>query len=310
MHQQLPHSANNPATPSRISPGSFTLLSNFSTSLAANFSGQDTILKEFCVNVLENQNLNITFTQSQDYKDSYAFINVIEIVSMPPDLYYTTVTGETTELPFVGQAPGAQFSLSNSNALEMVYRANVGGKSISAGNDIGLYRAWSGNEDWFQKDYPSTLPVNLSLQPSFSLIHNYSAPVSVYQTAKSMSTDNQTNQKYRLTWVFPVDSMFTYLVRLHFCEFELEITVYGNRVFEIHIADQIAEKKTDVIGWSGGNGVPVYKDYDVMIGSKAKQNKQNLSIALYPSLAYMTNYINAILNGVEIFKVDSSRSPA
>ncbi|KAK4835959.1 hypothetical protein QYF36_016853 [Acer negundo] len=49
-----------------VKAGSFTLLSNFSTSFATNFSGQDTILKEFCVNVQENQNLNITFTPSPD----------------------------------------------------------------------------------------------------------------------------------------------------------------------------------------------------------------------------------------------------
>ncbi|KAK4843745.1 hypothetical protein QYF36_012105 [Acer negundo] len=55
-----------------VTAGSFTLLSNFSTSLAANFSGQDTISKEFCVNVQENQILNITFSPTQDYKDSLA----------------------------------------------------------------------------------------------------------------------------------------------------------------------------------------------------------------------------------------------
>ncbi|KAI9185502.1 hypothetical protein LWI28_007956 [Acer negundo] len=287
-----------------VTAGSFTLLSNFSTSLAANFSGQDTISKEFCVNVQENQILNITFSPTQDYKDSYAFINGIEIVSMPPDLYYTT------ELPLVGQAPGATISVSNSNALEMVYRLNVGGYYIAAGNDTGMYRTWSVDDNWFQLDYPGAIPVNLSLKPSFRVIPNYSAPIEVYQTARTMGNNAKMNEKYWLTWEFPVDSVFTYLVRLHFCEFQPEITVYGNRVFQINIADQIAEKKADVIGWSGGNGVPVYKDYAVMMGPKANQKKQNLSIALHPAPAYMTNYSDAILNGVEIFKIDNSGSLA
>ncbi|KAK1553820.1 hypothetical protein Q3G72_004059 [Acer saccharum] len=292
-----------------VTAGNFTLLRNFSTSLAADDSGLDTILKEFCVNVQENQNLNIIFSPSQEYNDSYAFINGIEIVSMPTDLYYTTVRGET-EFPFVGQAPGVQFSLSNSNALEMVYRVNVGGNYISAGDDTGMYRTWSDDVSYLTEARPSALPVNLTLQPTFSRIHNYSAPVVVYQTARTMGTNATENEIYRLTWEFPVDSTFTYLVRLHFCEFQPEITVTGNRIFEIYIANQTAEKRADVIGWGGGSGVPVYMDYVVTMGSKANQKKQNLSIALHPAPAYMTNYSDAILNGVEIFKVDSSGSLA
>ncbi|KAK1578705.1 hypothetical protein Q3G72_032521 [Acer saccharum] len=292
-----------------VKAGSFTLLSNFSTSLAANDSLQDTISKEFCVNVQENQNLDITLSPSQEYKDSYAFINGIEIVSMPPDLYYTTETG-IPEFPFVGQALGVLFRLSSSNALEMVYRVNVGGYYISAGDDTGMYRTWSDDVSYLTEAYPSALPVNISLQPNFSRIHNYSAPVVVYQTARTMGTDAKVNEKYRLTWEFPVDSGFTYLVRLHFCEFQQEITVTGDRIFDIYIANQMAEKRADVIGWSGGNGVPVYMDYAVTMGSKANQKKQNLSIALTPTPEYMTKYSDAILNGVEIFKVDSSGSLA
>ncbi|KAK3206083.1 hypothetical protein Dsin_020129 [Dipteronia sinensis] len=243
-----------------VTAGSFTLLSNFSTQLAAIDSQQDTIFKEFCVNVQENQNLNITFTPSQDYKDSYAFINGIEIISMPLNLYYTNATGET-EYPLVGRTAGKLFSLSNSNALET-----------------------------FSTQF---------------------APVAVYQTARTMGNDTKVNENYQLTWEFPVDSAFTYLVRLHFCEFQPEITVTGNRVFEIDIANQTAETRADVIAWGGDrSGVPVYKDYAVTMGSKENQKKQNLSIALHPAPAYMTKYSDAILNGVEIFKVDNSGSLA
>ncbi|KAI9180179.1 hypothetical protein LWI28_002040 [Acer negundo] len=291
-----------------VKAGSFTLLSNFSTSLAADDSQQEIILKEFIVNVQENQNLNIIFTPSQDYKDSYAFINGIEIVSMPLDLYYTTAT-RARDYPFVGQTAGRLYSLLNSNALEQVYRVNVGGSFISAEEDTGMYRTWSDDFGYLTEANPSALPVNLTLQPIFSLIHNYSAPVVVYQTARTMGKDAKVNEKYRLTWEFPVDSGFTYLVRLHFCEFQPEIKVTGNRIFQIYIDNQMAENRADVIGWGGESaGVPVYKDYAVMKGSKTNQKKQNLSIALHPAPAYMTNYSDAILNGVEIFKVDNSGS--
>jgi hypothetical protein len=57
--------------------GVFTLLSNFSPSLKA-----DTLLREYFISIEEDQILNITFTSS--VSDSHAFINGIEILSMPP----------------------------------------------------------------------------------------------------------------------------------------------------------------------------------------------------------------------------------
>ena len=67
----------------------------------------------------------------------------------------------------------------------------------------------------------------------------------------------------------------------------------------------MAEKRADMIGWGGGSGVPVYIDYAVTMGSKSNQKKQNLAIALRPAPAYMNNYSDAILNVIEILKVDS-----
>ena len=57
-----------------VTTGPFTLLSNFSI-------GSKSLVKEFCLNVIQDQTLNITFTPSTN--TSYAFINGIEIVSMP-----------------------------------------------------------------------------------------------------------------------------------------------------------------------------------------------------------------------------------
>ena len=44
---------------------------------------------EFYVNVEDNQRLNITFIPSPTSPDAYAFINGIEVVSMPSNPYYT-----------------------------------------------------------------------------------------------------------------------------------------------------------------------------------------------------------------------------
>ena len=113
-----------------VKAGSFTLLANFSASILANSLGHNNIYKEFCINVEKSQKLNLTFIPfSSNY---YAFINGIEIVSIPEDLYYrphSVANGEELVPLYVGQAP--QFYINDSMALKMVYRLNVGGSSIS-----------------------------------------------------------------------------------------------------------------------------------------------------------------------------------
>ncbi|XVF20831.1 hypothetical protein REPUB_Repub12eG0036900 [Reevesia pubescens] len=284
--------------------GDFTLLKNFNATLHA--QGEETLIKEFCVNVDEGQRLNITFIPSPDISDSYAFINGIEIVSMPTNLYYRPADDE--EVKFLGQ--GNLYSMGNDTALELMYRINVGGKQISPVEDSGMYRLWSDDDDYLTEGVPSVLPVNISINLNFSDKPSYSAPDVVYTTARTMGTDRTTNEHYNLTWEFPVDSGFYYFVRLHFCEFQREIIKQGDRVFEIFITNLTAEAQMDVIVLSGGNGVPTYKDYVVVMGRIGNEKKQNLSIALHPAPSWMTLYSDAILNGVEIFKLSSNRNLA
>ncbi|RVW39240.1 Receptor-like protein kinase FERONIA [Vitis vinifera] len=73
-----------------VKSGPFTLLSNFRADLVADSLGLEYFVREFCINVEENQLLNLTFSPSpSSSNDSYAFVNGIEIVSMPHNLYYT-----------------------------------------------------------------------------------------------------------------------------------------------------------------------------------------------------------------------------
>ncbi|KAG8387811.1 hypothetical protein BUALT_Bualt02G0059900 [Buddleja alternifolia] len=69
-----------------VEAGPFILLSNFSTSLTADALGVDSFSKEFGINLQANQHLNIIFTPANG--QSYAFINGIEIILVPPGLYY------------------------------------------------------------------------------------------------------------------------------------------------------------------------------------------------------------------------------
>ncbi|XP_073124011.1 probable receptor-like protein kinase At5g38990 isoform X2 [Henckelia pumila] len=89
-----------------VEAASFTLLHNFSASLTAGALGVKSFVKEFCINVQENQQLEMVF--SSQSQDTYAFINGIEIKSVPSPHSYLHGVG-------IGQ----------STALEMVHREKV-----------------------------------------------------------------------------------------------------------------------------------------------------------------------------------------
>ncbi|QCE12691.1 interleukin-1 receptor-associated kinase 4 [Vigna unguiculata] len=82
-----------------VKTGPYTLLQDFNASLNADAdndpSQPDILFREYCINPQDGENLNITFIPSTtaQHPDSYAFINGIEIVSMPSYLYYTNPRG-------------------------------------------------------------------------------------------------------------------------------------------------------------------------------------------------------------------------
>ncbi|KAK9924906.1 hypothetical protein M0R45_033247 [Rubus argutus] len=289
-----------------VKAGGFTLLKDFNAYAAAKSDDMETLIREFCVNIdSQQQSLNITFSPTREIPDAYAFINGIEILSMPTNLYYTAT--ESEGIPYLSNQ--VNYCIENSTALEKMYRINVGGSLISPEGDTGMYRTW--NED---DPYLDVVSSRLSIIPtsnpelSFAITPEYTAPKEVYSTGRSMDGTNQTvTLSYNLTWVFPVDPDFYYLVRLHFCEFENMITSPGDRVFFIYIANQTAEKHADIILWSGDNGVPVYKDYIVYMPGQGSKKKVNLFLALQADPNdWESKYINAILNGLEIFKINDT----
>ncbi|XP_030953277.1 receptor-like protein kinase FERONIA [Quercus lobata] len=287
-----------------VKAGSYTLLSNFSAALTvdADALSLEGFSREFCVNIVENARfLNITFTPSPGNLDAYAFVNGIELVSVPSNLYYSEDI--STEIKLIGQS--TPYTIEKSHALETVYRLNIGGRMISPTEDTGMYRSWSDDDAaYLTSSEKGFVDRNTTIRLRFSKISNYTAPEEVYITALTMGPNKTINKSNNLTWEFSVDAGFNYLVRLHFCEFQVEITEEGDRDFYIFIADQIAEERADVLSWSGGNGIPVYKDYAVLMFGEGNKKKLNLSVALQANPDdRMTKYSDAILNGLEIFKI-------
>ncbi|KAJ6371204.1 hypothetical protein OIU77_001665 [Salix suchowensis] len=56
---------------------------------------------------------------------------------------------------------------------------------------------------------------------------------------------------------------------------------------------------------SGGHGIPVYKDYIVLV-PQGSQSKQHLWLALHPNMEVKPRVADAILNGLEIFKLNTT----
>jgi serine/threonine protein kinase len=191
----------------------------------------------------------------------------------------------------------------------MVYRLNVGGRSISPSEDTGMFRRWNSDDNYFFASELSVVTANTTIDLKFTKVPPYTAPDDVYTTARAMGHNKTLNKRYNLSWELPVDSGFNYLVRLHFCEFQPEITQQHQREFLIFIANQTVEEAADVIYWSDENGVPVYRDYVVVMNGKEGEKKIKVPIELQANPQdSKTIYNDVILNGVEIFKVSDGTS--
>ncbi|KAL5541972.1 hypothetical protein UlMin_009682 [Ulmus minor] len=270
-----------------------TLLQNFSAYITAKALTQAYLIKEFSILPVQTGILSLHFKPSLEHTGSFAFVNGIEIIPMPDIFQPANLVG------FSPQTIDVQ-----SSTVETMYRLNVGGQYIPTTNDSDLSRTWiddtpylfgaaSGITNEAGKNvgihYPPDVP-------------EYIAPVSLYKTARSMGPNSNINKNYNLTWVFYVPAHFTYVVRFHFCE--LELTKVNQRVFDIFLNNQTAQESADVIAWTGSRGVPIYKDFATYVGDS--NGDEQLVVALHPSEATKPEFYDAILNGVEIFKVNDT----
>ncbi|WVZ14258.1 hypothetical protein V8G54_011824 [Vigna mungo] len=285
-----------------VQSNQFTLLDSFNASLNADAQAIDTIFKEYVVNVKDGESLILTFTPS--HPNSYAFINGIEVLSMPNDLYYTPP--DDPGFTLVGH--DTLFSVGSSTAMETVYRIKSGGQEISPQNDTGLFRYWAAEESYFIKRNPKNddLPADIDGKMNITVNPDYLAPKELFRTARSMGTNATLNRMSNLTWEFPVDCGFSYVVRLHFCELDPNINNIGDRRFSIYIGSQLADGNADVMVWSQKQkGLAVHKTYAVLIPKNGAQKKFNLSLQMHPyGSSVDSRYADAFLNGLEIFKTN------
>ncbi|GAV86269.1 Pkinase_Tyr domain-containing protein/Malectin_like domain-containing protein [Cephalotus follicularis] len=279
--------------------GGVTLMSNFSAATTAQALTQAYLIREYALAPLDIDSLSIIFKPAGN--DAFAFVNGIEVIPMP-DMFDSAVL-----VGFSDQSVDAK-----ATHLQTMFRLNVAGQYIPPSNDSGgLARAWYDDAPYV---FGAALGVNLEATPStiiqYEDLPGYVAPVDVYRTARAMGPTKDINQNFNMTWLFPVDANFTYIVRLHFCEFQL--SKVNQRVFNIYINNQSAQadpQPADIIAWTGAKAVPTYKDYAVFVGER--QGDEEIRLEMNPSKITKPEYYDTQLNGLEIFKInDANRNLA
>ncbi|XP_028773765.1 receptor-like protein kinase FERONIA [Neltuma alba] len=284
--------------------GSHTLLKDFNASITADDAGEETIVREYCLNIYgPSEGLMITFTPNPSHQNAYAFVNGIEAVSMLAFLYYTDPKNLQGMMLDGGNL---QYPVQSSTALETIYRANVGGSQIGSDEDTGMFRYWEQDNAYLERERPFSVSAGFRLQIDHTNYPNYTAPGKVYLTARNDGVKEKS--RFNVTWQFPVDSAFHYMVRLHFCEFDEKIRNTGDRVFQIFINDALVEHLADVMMWTQKLLVPIHKDYAVWMPGDGRLKKLNLSIKLQPHPTGRSTYRDVLLNGIEILKVSDFRN--
>lgn len=236
-----------------------------------------------------NASLNLSFIPLQP--NSYAFVNRIEIFSVPNNLYYTSAN--QMELTLVNP----------SYALETEYRINVGGKQISARNNTGLFRVYTGHDENYlmTQNLKDNLPLDNSGR-NITVNPYYMAPKELYRTTRDMSINTTLNKSPKLTLEFPIFGC-CHMVRFHFCELGPNIHDIDERIDVLHLHRK-CEGRYEMESKTKIKGLPLYKDYIILIHGNDAQKKFNLSLQIFPYESDNHRKHNDLfLNDLEIFKI-------
>ncbi|KAG1362387.1 Receptor-like protein kinase HERK 1 [Cocos nucifera] len=272
----------------------FLLLSGFSVP-----NTQTPVIKEYLLWV-DTGKLTITFIpDSNSSASSLAFVNAIEVFTAPINLI-----DNTTDPKQVPPSPG--ISQLAHRALETVYRINVGGQKVTPANDT-LWRTWVPDDEYLlsEKDVSlekSTNPQNIKYAAGED---REIAPASVYDTARTMNiTSSMVNSNpdfdFNITWSFRVTPGYSYLIRMHFCDFvsKTDTDLY----FDVYISGQFAYQDLHPADKTVSPAQPFFLDFN----SDVPTWPPRINVSIGRSSKSSTTTANAILNGLEIMKVSNT----
>ncbi|RAL43578.1 unnamed protein product [Cuscuta campestris] len=275
-----------------VSAGGVTLLKNFSAFLTAEALTQAYIVKEYFLTSVPAVELKF---KPADGDGSFAFVNAIEVIQSPDIFGLGSI--------YMAGFPEQTLTVDDKQ-MEMMYRLNVGGQYVLPVNDSGgLMRGWF-EDSPFVFGGTAGVTVEGNKTAEYGDTPHYVAPIDIYKSYRSMGPDANLNEKYNLTWVFRVDVNFSYLVRFHWCETMENVTKVNQIVFDLYLNNRTAEQNIDVVALGSERlGIPVVRDY--IINVKDGGDDQ-MWVALHPSSTAQSYYIDAFVNGIEIFKLSNA----
>ncbi|CAH2069112.1 unnamed protein product, partial [Thlaspi arvense] len=235
----------------------------------------------------------IRFVPSKDSK--LAFVNAIEVISAPKDLIAdvaTSVSDDGTE-KLNGLAK---------QAMEVVYRINVGGRKVTPFNDT-LWRTWVPDDEFLKTgDGSDKTYFTGRIKYRAGGASREVGPDNVYNTARVARRSSGSVPQVDMSWDFPVSAGYKYLVRMHFCD--IASKSLGMLYFNVYINGNLAYQDFD-ISYSAGYVLasPYYIDFVVDPSSAS-----SITLSVGPSNKTIVDehVVDAMLNGVEIMKMNNS----
>lgn len=265
----------------------FVLLTNFTA------SSESPLIKEFVVRAVEDEKLVIFFAPADS--SSFAFVNAIEVISAPVELI-----GDTARL--VQPDEVSNFDGLSEQAMETLFRINIGGPKVTPFNDT-LWRTWIPDAAFFNSDSVTKIF-------SFSsriVYREYGAsrevaPDSVYNSARAIDVVGSSNLSSRMTWSFPVDHGYRYLIRTHFCD--IASLALNKLYFNVYINGYLAYEDFDISSATGQVlASPYFVDFVADMGSSGI-----LHVTVGPSSSRYGDHsrVDGLLNGIEIMKLSNA----
>ncbi|KAI9109817.1 hypothetical protein K1719_018858 [Acacia pycnantha] len=264
----------------------FVVLSNFSL-----VNSENPRIMEYLIRV-DAEELVIMFVPTE--KSKIAFANAIEVISAPKDLVPDTAQ-------YVSSKNVVNLDGLSNQALEVVYRLNVGGPKVTPFND-SLWRTWM-PDDKFYKPNPQSKRLYFGGRIKYQKggASREVGPDNMYNSARLIKSMNASVPRINMTWQFPVTGGYKYLVRLHFCDIA-SISI-GLLYFNVYVNGNLAYEDLDLSGITGLLASPFYADFVVDTDSFGA-----LSVNIGPSNKSIPYVVDGILNGIEVMKLNDSRN--
>ena len=204
------------------------------------------VFKEYLVYASEK--LSLYF---KPHKGSIAFINAVEIISVPDEL----VPDSASSVP---QSP--DFKGLSSFSLQVSHRLNIGGDQVSSKIDP-LSRTWLSDKPY--NSFPEGTR-NVTVDPKTITYPEGGAteliaPNPVYASAAEMADAQTSEPNFNLSWSVSVDSGHDYFIRLHFCD--VVSKSLNELVFNVFINKFIAISGLDLSTKTNALGTAYYADF-------------------------------------------------